>query len=293
MFTNSTASAPDVGAGLDALTPVQWRLLLAARGFHIFPLIPGNKRPAVRDWENRATSDTDAALDWPSDEHGVGIACGPSRLLVIDCDNHGGTPPEPWNVSGVTTGEDALAVLWDTLAPGTSPWAEALSVVTPSGGVHLYFQDPTGGKLRNSAGRLAWQVDTRASGGYVVAPGTRLPNGIYTAIHWPAALPVAPSWLVDRLTERPAPQRPARGLRGLHGAPAGRRTEGLARAVAQAPQGKRNDVLNWAGHKLAAEGLATPENVDRLAAAARAAGLEDREIGRTLQSALQSAEVAA
>lgn len=293
MFTNSTASAPDVGAGLNALTPVQWRLLFATRGFHIFPLIPGNKRPAVRDWENRATSDTDAALDWPSDEHGVGIACGPSRLLVIDCDNHGGTPPEPWNVPGVTTGEDALAVLWDTLAPGTSPWAEALSVVTPSGGVHLYFQDPTGGKLRNSAGRLAWQVDTRASGGYVVAPGTTLANGAYTAIHWPTALPVAPSWLMERLLERPAPQRPAGRLQGLHGAPVGRRVEGLARAVAEAPRGKRNDVLNWAGHKLAAEGLTAPDNVDRLVTAARAAGLEDREISRTLQSALQSAEVAA
>ena len=29
----------------------------ASRGWHVFPVIPGDKRPAVRDWEARATTD--------------------------------------------------------------------------------------------------------------------------------------------------------------------------------------------------------------------------------------------
>jgi hypothetical protein len=76
----------------------------ARRGWHVFPLRPGGKRPALhgkhrcprtsscRDghlgWEQRAT--TDLARIHACWTYGpcfnIGIACGPSGLIVIDLD---------------------------------------------------------------------------------------------------------------------------------------------------------------------------------------------------------------
>lgn len=50
-----------------------------------------------------------------------------------------------------------------------------VSVTTPSGGLHLYFQHRNG--LTCSARHLPDGVDIRAEGGYVIAPGTLLPDG--------------------------------------------------------------------------------------------------------------------
>jgi hypothetical protein len=35
----------------------EWALYLARLGWRIFPLVPGAQRPAVKDWETRATTD--------------------------------------------------------------------------------------------------------------------------------------------------------------------------------------------------------------------------------------------
>lgn len=295
-----TKHAQSTGADRHAtMTPAEWRLHLVARGWHIFPLIPGTKRPAVSDWENRATTNPDAAVSWPSDAHGVGLACGPSGLLVIDCDNHGGAVPEALRGRGVTTGEDALALAWPE--DGTSPWAECPSVLTPSGGVHLYYRDPTGGKLRNSAGRLAWQVDTRASGGYVVAPGTDLgAAGTYRPIHWPQRVPTAPDWLAASLQgpkavqgpgaerRRPrAPRRPKGSFQVSPPLPGTFVTRALSRIAAARP-GERNDTLNKQAFSLAKNGLLTQGVAEQLHHVARHCGLDDLEIRRTIMSAAKS-----
>lgn len=84
------------------------RLLTAAldaaeRGWHVFPLRPGDKRPALhgesvcpgigdcagghRKWEDRATTDPDRIRRaWAHGAFNVGIATGPSGLVVIDLD---------------------------------------------------------------------------------------------------------------------------------------------------------------------------------------------------------------
>ena len=87
-------------------------LTAASRGWHVFPLVPDAKRPAVEDWEHRATTDT-ARIErcWSSGPYGVGIACGPSRLVVVDLDQPkpGQTAPEAWRKPGLTCGADVLA----------------------------------------------------------------------------------------------------------------------------------------------------------------------------------------
>ena len=70
----------------------------AGRGWHVFPLRPGTKVPAVRHWEHEATTDTEQIKELWSAElrrrdgwyvpepRNVGIACGPSGLVVLDLD---------------------------------------------------------------------------------------------------------------------------------------------------------------------------------------------------------------
>jgi len=175
----------------------------AERGWHVFPLIPDDKRPAVEDWENRATTDP-ARIDrcWTAGPYGVGIACGPSRLVVVDLDQpkpHQ-TPPQTWQRPGITCGADVLADRADA-AGQAYPW-NTHTVVTGRGGEHLYFAAPAGTELRNTQGRLGWLIDTRAGGGYVVAAGSLASGRRYRTAHdiSPALLP---EWLKDAL--KPAP----------------------------------------------------------------------------------------
>ncbi|ARX84760.1 DNA primase [Streptomyces alboflavus] len=188
----------------------------AARGWHVFPLRPGSKRPALHGeasctrtgacgsghlkWEQRATTDPDRVqAAWSRAPFNVGIATGPSGLLVVDLDmpkdNSSADTP-----CGVTTFK-ALCERTGHAVPGTH------RVRTASGGQHLYFTAPAGARLANTAGTIAPLVDTRAWGGYVVAAGSTTPAGPYEALGASVAAPV-PSWLLSILKPAPRPHRP-------------------------------------------------------------------------------------
>lgn len=191
----------------------------AARGWHVFPLTPGSKRPAtprhaVTDcdhtdpwchnghtgWEQRATTDpARITRAWTTAAYGVGIACGPSGLLVIDTDT-----PKPSTASGFTaSGEETLASLV-AAHDGATTLPATWTVATPSGGVHRYYTtEHLTTTLGNTAGRLGDLIDTRGKGGYVVAPPTLTPAGRYEVTADAEAAPL-PAWLVKQLTPRPA-----------------------------------------------------------------------------------------
>jgi hypothetical protein len=207
---------------------MQAALDAAGRGWHVFPLRPGSKRPAFPDhderhcnrldprcrnghtgWEARATLDERRITRaWTVTPYNVGIACGPARLVVVDLDTPkpSDTPPAEWDRAGIRTGADVLAAL---AAEAGQPYpGDTYTVSTPSGGTHLYFTAPAGAGFRNTAGSLGWLVDTRAEGGYVVAAGSEVDGRAYVVeVDGPAV--ELPAWLVDRL--RPGelpPQRP-------------------------------------------------------------------------------------
>lgn len=197
----------------------------AARGWHVFPLHPDSKRPArpshraadcasggfggqggtdphCRDghagWEQRATIDTDRIRRaWMRTPYGIGIATGPSGLVVVDLDVHkaGSEIPEPWNRFGIDNGAEVLDHLAGANGGTVTP---TFAVRTASGGHHLYYRAPEGVRYGNTAGSIGWLVDTRAYGGYVVAAGTQINHQPYEVIDGraPAALPV---FLVDLL----------------------------------------------------------------------------------------------
>ena len=156
--------------------------------WHVFPCVPGAKRPAVDRWEQRAST---LYRGWPGSRHNIGVACGPSQLVVIDLDTCG---------PGIPDGRDALTHL---CAQAGQPWPATHTVRTPSGGWHLYYQAPATPEIRNSAGLLGPMIDVRACGGYVLGAGSTVNGHPYTALDDDPPAPL-PAWITRLLIRCPA-----------------------------------------------------------------------------------------
>ncbi len=240
-------------------------LAYAEAGWSVFPLRPGTKRPATPNhtaehcdqsdqrcwnghvgWEARATLDADRITKaWQMRPYGIAIACGPAGLIIVDLDTAKGT---------AASGADTLVQLEHNHGQSLpATW----TVATPSGGRHLYYRQPDGQRLGNTAGKAGPGIDTRAHGGYVVAPPTTTPTGDYWLVddHPPTELP---DWLAHLLTTPSRPERthPTRRndepqLRSI--APTDRIRRYAQRAISgeldrirTAPEGERNHRLFYA-----------------------------------------------
>jgi hypothetical protein len=266
----------------------------ARRGWRVFPVAAGRKKPpAVRDWETRATTDP-ARIEraWTAGAFNIGIACGPSGLVVVDLDRArpDQVPPPAYRQPGICDGGDVLAVLAD--ANDQPLPIDTYTVRTGSGGTHLYFEAPAGMQLRNSAGRLGWLIDTRAHGGYVVGAGSSVHRRPYSVAHdtMPATLP---SWLAERLTDpEPTPKPTAVSAVQTSPAYAAAALRGELDRVLAAREGTRNHTLNAAAFalgQLAVGGLLSRQLVeDALTLAGQAIGLDPRECGATIRSGLDA-----
>lgn len=127
-----------------------------ARGWSIFPLVPGTKRPAVElhpllTGEKRIEA-TDFGAWWPG--YGIGIICGqPSGgLVVVDVDPRNGGDCEE--------------------AQRDCPTGYV--VRTGGGGLHLYTRCALGHHPKGKTNRPG--VDRQSDGGYVVAPPSLHPD---------------------------------------------------------------------------------------------------------------------
>ncbi|MET9670268.1 bifunctional DNA primase/polymerase [Streptomyces sp. NPDC006475] len=253
-----------------------------------------------------ATTDARCLRNWWSANpgFGVGVSCGAAGLVVIDVDAHSVPVPERArllpgiriddrvDLSGMTTGFDTLALLAAYRdRPDPAEDTSTLRVRTPSGGLHIWYDASNYPALRSSTGSgsrtaLAWQVDVRAGGGYIVAPGTRTREGTYLPVGASRDPAPLPGWLADELLrtghgERPLP-RPSAAPE-----PAGPVGTGDAQHVlrplldevftcAATPEGagfseKLNRAAYTAGGLVAAGSLADQEARDLLIHAATAA----------------------
>lgn len=145
------------------MTPTEHALALYRQGYKVFPLVPGGKIPAVKDWQKWATTATEAKIVKGEDGgYNWGVFCEASGLVVIDLDCK-------------DADKNGLQSLKQMLN-GSGPLPRTFSVRTPTGGLHLYYQ----GHGPNTAGRLGPGIDTRGTGGYVVAPGSLINNNAYS-----------------------------------------------------------------------------------------------------------------
>ncbi|MFE5008068.1 bifunctional DNA primase/polymerase [Streptomyces sp. NPDC056696] len=274
-------------------------LSAAEQGWHVFPLRTGTKRPALhgeaacprtgaceighRKWEQRATTDPDRIrATWSRGPFNVGIATGPSGLLVVDLDmpkpNSNGDTPD-----GATTFE-ALCERTGHAVPTT------YRTRTASGGHHLYFTAPNGTRLANTAGTIAPLVDTRAWGGYVVAAGSITPAGDYEPVGG-SVVAALPLWLLSILKPAPKPpQAPSTATTGQSRRYADTALACEARSVAGAQLGEREAKLFRAARALGrfvAWGDLPRHVVEHaLQEAGEAAGLPASQCRATLRSAL-------
>jgi hypothetical protein len=236
------------------VTPLTGALAAARRGWPVFPLRAGEKRPRVTDWATVATTSRDRIWWWwrrhPDDN--VAIATGPAGLVVIDLDLAGPDEEPPAKHHSARGGLDVFGSL---AAEHGYVHRSTWTVETPNGGRHLYFLAPaTGGPWRNTAGRLGWHIDTRAAGGYVVAAGSVIRRRPYKLIHDPEPIEL-PAWIAQRLAPRAAPTPARAPVSGGGEAPKARgyapaALAGEVQRVLDAPVGQRNAALNRAAWSL-------------------------------------------
>lgn len=281
-------------------TALRYALAAAARGWPVFPLATGDKAPprGFTDWERRATCDPDRIRAWwRRAPYNVGIATGPARLVVIDLDRPkpGQRPPAEWDLPGISDGADVFAMLCERA--GVAIEWETLQVRTRRGGLHLYYTAPPGTRLPSTSGSLGWLIDTRAWGGYVVAPGSTVTladgAGRYTVQHAAPPAPLPPS-LFKLLSPARIPAR-----RPVHVPIADNRHSAYLRAaldrelahLAAAQPGQRNRSLFGAaaalGELVAGGALPEQEVKELLEQGGVGIGLHHSEVIRTIESGLR------
>ena len=269
-------------------TLLRHALAIAARGWHVFPCAIDGKRPALREnWQHVATTDRARIYRWwTRAPFNIGIACGPSGLVVIDLD----IPKD--DSDGSTTGIQSLTELCEL---HSQPYpSDTLTVTTPSSGTHLYFRAPAS-PVRNSAGYLGPHIDVRATGGYVLAPDSRIGHRTYEVANAACPTPL-PSWIASLLGNQSVSEAAPSLLPG----PGIRRANSYALAalrgeitrVATSRPGTRNDTLNRAAFslgQLVAANLLPAEVVSTaLADAAERCGLPGIEAHHTIRSGIAS-----
>ncbi|MFF3451295.1 bifunctional DNA primase/polymerase [Streptomyces sp. NPDC002667] len=274
-------------------------LAAAERGWHVFPLLPSRKIPALhgertctgtgpcenghRKWEQRATTDADRIrAAWSRAPFNVGIATGPSGLLVVDLDT-----PEHKGSSDAPDGAATFRALCERAGHAVP---DTYRVRTASGGTHLYFTTPPGIRMTNTQGTVADSVDTRAWGGYVVAAGSTTPTGTYEALCSPVVAPL-PSWLQSILQPASKPSRgPSMAVAGQSRRYADVALAEECRNVAAAQVGQREAKLFRAaralGRFVAWGDLPRHVVEEALQTGGEAAGLSASECRSTLRSAL-------
>ncbi|MFF0729295.1 bifunctional DNA primase/polymerase [Streptomyces sp. NPDC004134] len=274
----------------------------AGRGWPVFPLRPGAKRPALhsearcpgtgactdrhRKWEQRATTDPDRIrAAWSAGAFNVGIATGPAGLVVLDLDVAKGKQDAPGG-----------AATFKALCERTGqPVPDTFTLRTTSGGEHRYFTAPPGTRLGNTAGTLAPHIDTRAHGGYVVAAGSTVGGRSYAVIDSAPVVPL-PAWLLERLRPTSLPDqrrisvslhRRSRSNRYLRAAIDGE----LQRVICSGPN-QHNTALYHSsvalGQLVAGGALTAYEVTEWLTDAGTRVGQSEREARATIASGLRA-----
>lgn len=147
---------------------LQAALELAEQGFHVFPIEPNTKVPAIDSWQHKACRDpaqikrwwTDPVMDIELDRN-IGIYTGrygdDQALLVVDVD-----------IKDDRNGYESMKQY--DMAP-------SLVSLTPSGGQHIIYvvDEP----VKQGANVLGPGLDIRSYGGYIVAPGSEINGKFY------------------------------------------------------------------------------------------------------------------
>jgi hypothetical protein len=292
-FTVLPDEARDLGLGTAAL---RYQRL----GYAVLALGYGSKRPHPLFEHGVSWATTDPRMVyWLWRQHraaGIGIATGwRSNLLVIDLDlKHGAHGPSEFQ---------GFMDAWSLPLPPGIP-----TVVTPSGGYHLWLRVPE--RIAPDGSRwpmpvparkgILPAVDIQGDGNYVVAPPSRAwldsseGDRVLLPYRWagdscPCSPPLAPPWIFDWISRAPATGASVPG-----GSDEGSPDVELARAQGLRP-GSRNVTLHRIACSLYRKYGTGPDGAEAvrtvidevLARTPRTGGFGPPEIARALSSALR------
>lgn len=166
-------------------------LLLAEKGFHVFPLITNSKLPLIKDFPKLATKDEAQIRKWWTDSvmeierpYNIGISTSEfnctASLIVVDVDN-----------KGKKKGDETLF----KLEMEGKFFPKTFTQVTPTGGRHLVYKwkEP----MRQGVDKLGSGLDIRAMGGYIAGAGSEIDGKPYTLRDFEIA--DCPEWIVNSL----------------------------------------------------------------------------------------------
>lgn len=196
-------------------------LRYAELGYAVLPCAPDAKKPLTEHGLKDATTDEATICVWWERWPTANVAIRTDGLMVLDFDPIGDKADpraNPWLI------DDPEKFLDLAVAP---------MATTPRKGRHYYFADRDQ-QFRNSAKKLAPNVDIRATGGYVLAAPSVVDGKPY---EWqvgsldckPEALPNPPAWLAELL----AHLKDGKSIQATAGPISANRI----------PDGQRNDTL--------------------------------------------------
>jgi Bifunctional DNA primase/polymerase, N-terminal/Protein of unknown function (DUF3987) len=165
------------------------------------PFGKAEKRPLIGSWSKQASKDEHQIAEWwtRNPEALVALPCKQNGLLVLDADRH-------------TAEQDGVAAFAALCEGRDEPMPAHPVVVTDYQGEHHIFrmpEEPIGNRV------IGGGIETRGyrhdnDGGYVIAAGSRMPDGrgwarLKGTLSLRDALPLPPGWLVE-LCRPPKPQ---------------------------------------------------------------------------------------
>lgn len=161
-------------------------LKYARMGFRVHPLRAKSKLPALKGWQDLATTDEMIIKEWwekdPRDNPGV-LLSPAQQVLVVDVDTKNG-------------GDKTLEYLQQYLL-----FPPTMTVQTPSGGLHLYYRYPRRQVLPKDQIGFAPGIDLLINRN-VVAAGAETEAGTYLFTDGGDREPAfAPGWLTDLLED--------------------------------------------------------------------------------------------
>jgi hypothetical protein len=240
----------------------------ARRGWPVFPCKAGSKEPATAHGFHDATTDV-AVIErfWAKRPHmNVAVATGGDGPDVLDVD--------------VAHGKSGYRSLHTAIAAGLVPQPMAW-VITPSGGMHLYYR----GDSQRNGSLPDYGLDFRGEGGYVVAAPSHVNGRPYIEVSAWSPEPVSIDFgrLREQLAPRPeSTQQRDRATRAS--------AANLASWVAEQRPGNRNQATFWAACRAAEAG--DSDALMAIADAAVSAGLPRNAVDKTIASAVRTVNVA-
>lgn len=224
----------------------------------------------------------------------LGVATGPSHLVVVDVDINRRGEPVPDKFAGIDGVRDGWDVFGLVLERYAVPWPNTLQVDTPSGGAHLWFKLPQNQIIFSRTGQFGWLIDVKSDRAYITAPGTVTRSGEYRRCGSVMEPLFAPDWLLHhlRITGHMHTQKPKSSTRARAGGggEAQERLDRIADTLEAAPEGTGHFALctaTTAAAYLVADGLAEEGDArNTIADAARNRNRTESEFAQAWRSAL-------